>query len=69
MTHVFSDLLHSTSFVEAILIYTINPWVLVGCGGLGRAFFELSFFKFSIFACLTAIFRAVGHFDPPPQSG
>ena len=34
----FTDLLHSTCFVDAILIYTINPWVLMGYGGLGRAF-------------------------------
>ena len=35
-------------------------------GALGGRFFEFEFFNFSIFACLKAIFRAAGHFDPPP---
>ena len=58
--HDFTDLLHSTSFVEAILTHTINPWVLVGCEGLRRAFFASSFFNFSNFSCLKA-----GRFDLP----
>ena len=36
---IFADCVHSIRFVKAILIYTMNPWVLVGCGGLGRAIF------------------------------
>ena len=44
---IFADCVHSIRFVKAILIYTMNPWVLVGCGGLGRA--EFCVFIFQIF--------------------
>ena len=33
---------------------------------ISLCFFEFSFFNFAIFACLKAILRAAGHFDPPP---
>ena len=63
----FTDLLHSTSFVKAILIYTINPWVLVGCGGLGRAFFWIFIFQFFHFRVFKGDFEGRGSFWPPPS--
>ena len=50
--YVFTDFLRSTSFVEAILIYTINPWALGGVWGLGEGVFcalIFHFFEFLVF--------------------
>ena len=55
------------SFVKAILIYTINPWVLVGCGGLGRAFFWIFIFQFFHFRVFKGDFEGRGSFWPPPS--
>ena len=46
------------NFVQGSFIYTINRWVLVGCGGLGRAIFCVLFFRFFlilVFGCLCNI--------------
>ena len=61
--HVFTDLLHSTSLVEGVLLDTINPcWVLVGYGSFGTKFFAPLFSNFLDFSCLLSNLNGVTHF-------
>ena len=62
----FTDLLHSTSFVEGVHISTIKTRALAGLGEMGRAIFNAPGFHY--FSYLERIYRSVGHIDPPSPS-